>query len=62
MINETSKLYFWLEHHFYYDNHPKYKKYFKEWISHLTDSQIIGFTHQMMVEESGILKKQKKTY
>lgn len=60
MISKESKLYIWLEHHFYHDNHSKYKKYFNEWLNHLTDSQIIGFQHQMIVENSGILNKQKK--
>lgn len=62
MIAKEDNLYTWLEHHFYYDNHSKYRKYFNEWLNNLTKDQINGFIHQMIVEQSGILLKQKKTY
>lgn len=39
-------LFEWLEKQFYYSNHRKYHKYFKEWISNITDSQIEYFERQ----------------
>lgn len=38
----------WLEIQFYKTNIPKYHKYFKEWVSALTESQIPGFRDQMI--------------
>lgn len=37
----------WLEKQFYYSNHSKYHKYFKEWISNITEDQIQGYKNQM---------------
>ena len=39
-------LYNWLEKEWRFNNHVKYQKYFKEWISNLTPDQITGFTKQ----------------
>jgi hypothetical protein len=38
----------WLEIQFYKDNINKYHKYFTEWVSALTESQIPGFEDQMI--------------
>lgn len=43
----TDRLYKWLETRWKYDNHKKYQKYFEEWISNITDSQIRGFSKMM---------------
>ena len=43
----TKELYNWLELRFRQDNHPKYTRYFEEWISNITDDQILGFSKQM---------------
>lgn len=39
-------LYEWIEKQFYYSNHKKYHKYFKEWVSNLTEDQIRYFEDQ----------------
>ena len=36
----------WLRVEFNNSNLSKYRKYFEEWISNLTDNQIIGFEEQ----------------
>ena len=36
----------WLEHEFFKSNHPKYHKYFQEWIANVTQDQIEGFEKQ----------------
>lgn len=38
----------WLEKEFYKCNHPKYHKYFKEWISNVVPSQLEGFSNMMV--------------
>ena len=50
------KLYGWLQKEFYYSNHPKYKKYFEEWISNITIDQVDGFEKQMIgqIEKSKV--------
>lgn len=53
----TDELYNWLEKQFNYSNHVKYRKYFKEWISNITDNQIDGYRNQM----TAILQKQLKS-
>lgn len=46
-MNENDLLYTWLEKQFYYSNHTKYRKYFKEWISNITQDQLNGYRNQM---------------
>lgn len=53
MMND--KLYNWLEKEFYTSNHPKYRRYFKEWVSNLTDAQIFSFERQMYNQENKVL-------
>lgn len=36
----------WLQQEFYKCNHPKYKKYFDEWIANVTQNQLDGFEKQ----------------
>lgn len=36
-------LYHWLKDEWTYSNHPKYLKYFEEWVNNLTIDQISGF-------------------
>ena len=43
----TPELYNYLEENWKYSNHPKYQKYFKKWITNITDTQIQGFTKMM---------------
>lgn len=43
-------LYEWLRSHFMRDNHPKYRKYFDEWVSNVTEKQLVGFQHDMELE------------
>ena len=42
----TDELYRWLEERWKYDNHPKYHRYFYEWVDNITQSQIEGFSKQ----------------
>ncbi len=44
------KLYNWLEREFKYSNHPKYLKYFEEWINNLTEDQKNGFKKMMTAD------------
>jgi hypothetical protein len=46
----SKELYEWLKNRFKFDNHPKYLKYFKEWIDNLSVSQIDGFDKQMNIK------------
>jgi hypothetical protein len=46
----TKELYNWLKNRFKFDNHPKYLKYFKEWIDNITESQIEGFNKQRITD------------
>jgi hypothetical protein len=39
----TSELYEHLKQQFYWNNHPKYRKYFEEWVNNLTPIQIEYF-------------------
>lgn len=41
------ELYSYLELRFYKENHSKYHKYFKEWVSGVTDNQKIYFLKEM---------------
>lgn len=42
----SDELYRWLEETFKRDNHKKYHKYFDEWFSNITESQIFYFNKQ----------------
>lgn len=46
----SEELFEWLKFRFYNDNHVKYRKYFKEWISNITSNQIEGFYKQMITQ------------
>lgn len=48
------ELYEWLEYRFYRDNHLKYRKYFKEWVTNITPNQIDGFRRQMQTDLSNL--------
>lgn len=39
----TQILYNYLQERFYKNNHDKYRKYFEEWVTNLTDSQLYYF-------------------
>ena len=43
LLHMNEELYNWLEKMFMYSNIPKYRKYFKEWVDNITESQIVGF-------------------
>ena len=43
VLHMNEELYNWLEKMFMYSNIQKYRKYFKEWVDNITESQIIGF-------------------
>ena len=43
----SESLYTYLELRFYKENHSKYHKYFKEWISNINNNQIFYFTKEM---------------
>lgn len=47
----------WMKMRWRYDNLPKYQKYFDEWVSKLTDSQIIGYAIQLSQIENGSMEK-----
>lgn len=47
----TPKLNYWLLCEFKKANQPKYFQYFDEWISHITQDQIEGFSKQMFSQE-----------
>lgn len=51
----TSKLRNWLQYQWLKCNHPKYHHLFDEWVSNITESQILGFTKQMFNLENSIL-------
>lgn len=53
----SNELYEWLFQHWRRDNHAKYLRYFEEWISNITESQIRYFNKQMYNEKNGILGK-----
>jgi hypothetical protein len=42
----TDALHRWLQEIWKHHNHPKYQKYFEEWVKNLTPAQIDGFTRQ----------------
>lgn len=39
----SDELHVWLYYQWKYNNHNKYQKYFKSWISNITKIQIDGF-------------------
>jgi hypothetical protein len=43
----TEVIYEYLRRRFYQNNHAKYRKYFKEWVINLTESQIYYFKIEM---------------
>lgn len=45
----------WLKDEWVKNNHPKYQKYFDEWLKNLTFNQIMGFDK---MRQSFYLKKQ----
>lgn len=48
MTTMDKQLLNWLEKEFYKCNHPKYHKYFKEWVSNVVPSQLEGFSNMMI--------------
>jgi len=42
----NSVLFEWLRSEFHDSNLPKYKKYFEDWVSNITENQIEGFENQ----------------
>lgn len=44
----NDKLYEWLKTHWRYNNHPKYLKYFDDWVENITENQIIHFNRMMI--------------
>jgi len=52
MNNELEE---WFREHWRRDNHPKYQRYFDEWIKNILPSQIEGFKKQMFNEKNGVL-------
>lgn len=49
-------IYEYLRRRFYQNNHTKYHKYFEEWVSNLTESQIYYFE----IERQNILNNTKR--
>ena len=45
----------WLLERWLSDNHKKYHKYFDEWVSNITMSQIEGFSKQMYNDKNNVL-------
>lgn len=54
-LNKNCVLYTYLQERFYYSNHSKYRKYFEEWVSNLTDNQIDYFE----IERNSIINQDK---
>lgn len=46
-------LHSWLEMEFLRSNHTRYHHYFKEWVSNLTEGQLLGFGKQMVSQING---------
>jgi hypothetical protein len=53
----TKELEEWLRYHWRRDNHPKYQRYFDEWMANLLPTQIEYFKKQMYNEKNGVLGK-----
>lgn len=51
------KLFEWLKFRFIRDNHKRYHKYFDEWISNITQSQIEGFKKCMFYDTEKVLMR-----
>ena len=47
----------WLFKRWILDNHKKYHKYFDIWFSHISCSQVDGFTKQMFNDKNDIIRK-----
>ena len=54
-INNEMKEY--LRKRFYYNNHPKYRKYFEEWLSGICYSQILYFEKEKYRIENNVVLK-----
>jgi hypothetical protein len=53
----TKELEEWFRYHWRRDNHPKYQRYFDEWLKNLLPTQIEYFKKQMYNEKNGVLGK-----
>jgi len=47
----------YLRKRFYYNNHPKYRKYFDEWLSGICESQIMYFEKEKYRIENNVVLK-----
>ena len=47
----------YLRKRFYYNNHPKYRKYFDEWLSGICDSQVMYFEKEKYRIENNVVLK-----
>lgn len=47
----------YLRKRFYYNNHPKYRKYFEEWLSGICKSQIVYFEKEKYRIENNVVLK-----
>ena len=52
----SKELYTWLQQEFYRNNHPKYRKYFDEWINGVLPHQLDGYEKQMIGQLTGSKK------
>lgn len=57
--NIPTKLLEWLRLRWRRDNHAKYQQYFEEWVSNITEDQILAFDKQMYNLENNVLGAKK---
>lgn len=53
----TKVMYEYLKQRFYRNNHAKYRKYFDEWVSNVTETQIDYFEKEKYRIENNIVLK-----
>jgi hypothetical protein len=45
----------WLKYQFRISNHKKYLKYYEEWVSNLTQSQLDGFENNRLADFKSVI-------
>lgn len=51
----TKEMHNYLQQRFYRNNHPKYHKYFEEWVQNVTDTQLMYFAQEKFRLDNGIV-------
>lgn len=53
----TKEMYTYLQQRFYRNNHAKYRKYFEEWVSNVTETQLMYFEKEKYHIENNVILK-----